>query len=252
MSGSIKHERNVAHVAPLLVFMLVLMLPQILEMVGFAIDNKYMPWFRREPEQWIYPLQTMIGLGILARYWKHYEFKPITMKGTVIATVMAVIGIAFWIAPGHFFRTAGIGEGLPKFLGFEERVDGFDPSFIREHSVFWHSMAIFMRFVRMVVAVALVEEIFWRGFLMRFLLNPDGNYWKQPFGKFSWLSFGVVTVAFMLAHAPVDWGSAIIYGVLTYGVAVWTKSLWACVWMHAVANLLLGIYTLSTEQWGYW
>lgn len=247
-----KHTRTVAHVAPLLVFMLFLILPQVLEMVGFFVDNKYMPWYRRAPEQWIYPLQTLVGIALLAKFWKHYDFKPVSGKILVFGTVMALVGIVFWIAPGHLFRSTGMGEGFPKFLGFAERVDGFDPSFIRDHSPFLYGMAIFMRFVRMVVVVALVEEIFWRGFLMRFLLNPDGNYWKQPFGKFSWLSFGVVTAAFMLAHAPVDWGSAIIYGTLTYWVAVQTKSLFACVWMHGVANLTLGIYTLWTGQWGYW
>jgi CAAX prenyl protease-like protein len=252
MYGLGKQDKTIAHVVPLLVFMLFLMLPQILEVVGFFIDNKYMPWYRRAPEQWIYPLQTFVGLGLLAKYWKHYDFKPVSGKGMLMATVMALIGIVVWIAPGHLFRTQGIGEGLPTFLGFQERVEGFDPSFIKEHSMCWYVSALVMRFIRMVIVVALVEEIFWRGFLMRFLLNPDGNYWKQPFGKFSWMSFAVVTLAFMFAHAPVDWGACIVYGALTYWVAVRTKSLFACVWMHGVANLSLGIYTLCTEQWGYW
>jgi hypothetical protein len=37
-----------------------------------------------------------------------------------------------------------------------------------------------------------------------------------------------------------------------YFVAVRTKSLAACVVMHAVANLLLGVYVVSTKQWGFW
>ena len=35
-------------------------------------------------------------------------------------------------------------------------------------------------------------------------------------------------------------------------VAIRTKSLFACVICHAVANLLLGIYVTLTQQWGYW
>jgi hypothetical protein len=35
-------------------------------------------------------------------------------------------------------------------------------------------------------------------------------------------------------------------------LCVRTKSLGACVWMHAVANLLLGFYVMKTRQWGFW
>jgi CAAX prenyl protease-like protein len=100
--------------------------------------------------------------------------------------------------------------------------------------------------------VAFVEEVFWRGFLMRFLLKPDGKYWKIPFGKFSWFSFAVVTTAFVFIHQPVDYAGAVVYGTLTYIVAVKTKSLAACIVMHAVANLLMGIYALQYAKYGLW
>jgi membrane protease YdiL (CAAX protease family) len=37
-----------------------------------------------------------------------------------------------------------------------------------------------------------------------------------------------------------------------YFVAVRTKSLGACVFMHAVGNLALGLYVMKTQQWGFW
>ena len=92
----------------------------------------------------------------------------------------------------------------------------------------------FARFVRMVVVVAFVEEIFWRGFLMRYLLDKDGDYWEQPFGKFSWLSFLVVTLLFMFAHSPSDYLGALVYGSLAYALAVKTKSLAACIFLPAL------------------
>ena len=102
------------------------------------------------------------------------------------------------------------------------------------------------------VVVALVEEIFWRSFLMRLVIDWEGRYWKQPFGKGSWLSFAVVTGAFTVAHAPVDYAGALIYGSLTYGLCVWSRNLGACVVMHAVANLLMGIYALAAGKAGLW
>lgn len=246
-------HKTVAHVLPLFIFLLLNMLPGILEAVGFAVDNDVMyPWYRHSPEQWVYPLQTIVGLGILVYFWRQYDFGPV--RGLGFAVLMAIIGIVVWIVPGWLFWKNGMEEGWYKIFGFAPRLEGFDPTFIKDDlgQPAWFAAAVFMRFVRMVVLVALVEEIFWRGFLMRFLLDKDGDYWEQPFGKFSWVSLVVVTLLFMFAHAPVDYFACIVYGLLTYWVAVRTKSLMACVVMHAVANLALGLYTMATQQWGYW
>ncbi len=109
-----------------------------------------------------------------------------------------------------------------------------------------------LRFVRLVVVVPLVEEIFWRGFLMRFVIADGRPFWQVPFGKHDWRSFGVTTVAFMLVHQKEDWLGALIFGGLMYFLCVRTKSLAACVGMHAVANLALGLYVMKTGQWGFW
>ena len=87
---------------------------------------------------------------------------------------------------------------------------------------------------------------------MRILLNMDGYYWKVPFGKPAWISFIVVTLAFMLAHAPLDWAGALVYGSITYGVAVWTRSLLACVVMHAVANASMAAFAMAYGKYGLW
>ncbi len=141
-------------------------------------------------------------------------------------------------------------RGFEKWLGFAARTDGFNPGVFENPAGYWFSLG--MRFVRAAVVVALVEEIFWRGFLMRFVLDWDGDYWKQPFGKPSWLSFAVVTGLFVAAHAPVDYAGALIYGSLTYFLCVWTKSLSACVVMHATANFLMGCYIMAYGKYGLW
>lgn len=87
---------------------------------------------------------------------------------------------------------------------------------------------------------------------MRFLVDPDRDYWKVPFGTPSWLSYFVVTGAFVIAHQSLDYTGALIYGSLTYGVAVWTRSLLACVVMHAVANASLAAYAMAYGKYGMW
>ena len=169
---------------------------------------------------------------------------------------MGVIGIAFWILPTHLFTELGFTEenkvevGVWKHFGLAPRTEGFNPGDLDNPLAVW--VTTIFRFLRAVVVVSLVEELFWRGFLMRFLLKMDGKYWKVPFGKPSWLTYGVVTACFVFIHMPVDYAGAVIFGSLMYFVAVKTKSLTACIVMHAVANLLMGIYALQFGKYGLW
>ena len=102
----------------------------------------------------------------------------------------------------------------------------------------------------MVVIVPLVEELFWRGFLLRFCINED--FRSVPVGTFTWTSFLVVTVAFCFEHTRPDWPAALLTSALYNWVAYSSRSLLACVIAHAITNLLLGFYILKTQQWGFW
>ena len=243
-----QNNRTLAYVVPLVAFMLFLGLPERL-----AIRNSELSWWRHSPEHWIYPLQCRV-CGALLLFWrKHYVFRP--FQGFGFASVAALLGIVAWILPTYLFDLwQWDEETTPKWLhllGFQEREDsGFDPSFIQDS--FWYGMTVAARFFRMVVIVALVEEIFWRGFLMRYLVDIDGDFWKAKFGTYTHLSFGVTLLLFMLIHSPADYLGALIYGSLAGWVAIRTKSLAACVWMHALANLLLGVFIMATKNWGLW
>jgi CAAX prenyl protease-like protein len=141
-----------------------------------------------------------------------------------------------WISPQLLF-------------GQPARTDGFNPEVFAAQPG-WYAFTIAARFLRLVVVVPLVEEIFWRGFLQRYLINE--RFTSVPFGKYTPLSFWAVAVAFMLVHNPPDWPAALLTGAIYGWVAVHTKSLAACVVAHAVTNLALGIYILQTRQWGFW
>ncbi|MGE9271502.1 MAG: CAAX prenyl protease-related protein, partial [Verrucomicrobiales bacterium] len=232
-------------VIPFGVFMGFLLLLQIAGSF-FQVDLPSQPWWRRAPEQWIYPLQTLLCLGFLVRWWRSYEFDW-SLKWSLIAILFGAVGIGFWILPTHLHGVLDLGEteGWLKRAGVVERKEGFDPAkmFGEGTAAYW--LALVMRFVRAAVVVALVEEIFWRSFVMRLALDWDGDYWKQPFGRGSWLSYTVVTGLFVMAHGPADRLGAIIYGSLTYALCLWSRNLGACVVMHAVANFLMGVYAVN-------
>jgi len=104
------------------------------------------------------------------------------------------------------------------------------------------------RFFGLVVMVPIMEEIFWRSFLIRYITNE--NFRSVPMGTFSVGAFAFVAIGFALAHP--EWLAALMCAALLAGLLRWSKSLWACIVAHAVANLALGIYVLQTGQWKFW
>ena len=219
---------------------------------AFQWDHPAAPWWRRWPAQWAYPLQTIVCLGYLLTRWRYYEFQW-SLRWSLVGIVFGVAGISLWLLPTMLYDRWGLsGEttGWMKWLGIQERKEGFDPHVFSHPVAFGFSLV--MRFVRAAVAVALIEEIFWRGFLMRFLADRDGDYWKQPFGRHTWLGFAGSTVIFTLAHAPSDYIAALLYGSITYGLCVWSKNLGACVIMHATANFTMGCFIMAYGKYGLW
>lgn len=237
-----------AYVLPLALFMALNSLPDF-----FRIENSELPWHVSAPEHWVYPLQILLCAGVLILFRRHYTFKP--WRGMGLACVLGFAGIAFWVAPALLRDALIQGEHAPaawwEWLGLAERGEGFDPG-IAAGSTLWFSLVVGMRFARMVLVVPFVEELFWRGFLMRFLLTEDGRFERVAFGTHRWKVFWIVTLGVMLIHSTQDYLGAFIWGSLVYCVAVRTRSLGACVLMHAVGNLALGIYVMRTQQWGFW
>ena len=126
---------------------------------------------------------------------------------------------------------------------------GFDPEVFSGQAMLYTSTVAF-RFLRLVIVVPLVEEIFWRGFLLRYLIAEE--FERVPFGKFSWLSFTAVTLLFALSHSKADWAAALLTGALYNFVAYRTKNLGSCILTHALTNLVLGLWIMKTGQWGFW
>jgi len=239
-----------AHTLPLVVFTLFLMVPD-----WFRIENSALPWYRQGPEHWVYPVQVLVCGALLWWFRAHYTLRP--WRGLWMAGVFAGVGILWWIAPS-FIRVllvdAGVKEaGWWSWLGLVERGEGFDPNLLAAWPG-WQKASLVMRFVRSVIIVALVEELFWRGFLMRYVVGEmqDRPWQKVPFGTHHWVAFLVTGVGVTFIHAKEDWAGALVWGSLMYFLAVRTKSLGACVLMHALGNLLLGLYVLQSKQWGFW
>ena len=99
------------------------------------------------------------------------------------------------------------------------------------------------------VVVPLVEELFWRGWLMRWLEGHD--FRKVPLGAYMPFAFWTVAILFASEHGPY-WEVGLAAGIVYNWWIVRTKNLADVILAHAVTNALLSGYVLSAGQWQYW
>ena len=107
---------------------------------------------------------------------------------------------------------------------------------------------IVVRWCGAALLVPVMEELFWRSFLMRWIENPR-------FETVSAQSVGLRAVAistfiFVLAHTL--WLAAAIAGLAYAWLYIRSGKLWTAVIAHAVTNGVLGIWVVMTGRWEFW
>jgi len=194
---------------------------------------------------WTYPAVVILaGAGTVALLYGRQILRP--HRHVAAGVAAGLVGIALWIFLSHLQLERYLSALLPEALQPKGRV-AFDPfTSIANPGARWAFVGF--RLVGLVLVVPIAEELFWRGFLLRWLISP--NWQEQRLGQFSGFSFAGVVVVFTLAHP--EWLAAAVYCALLNGLIYWKRDLWTCVVAHGVSNLVLAIYILSTQHWELW
>ncbi len=185
----------------------------------------------------LYITKTII-VGALLWFWRH-EYAADISPGLsfcewLTAFFCGLLALVIWIVPeGHLFQ---VGQN-----------SGFDPYALSGSKAVAIGL-IAVRLIGAAVVVPVMEELFWRSFLMRYLINPD--FRSVPVGAFTWFSFMGVAIMFGLEHHRVVVG--IIVGLLYNLLLIRQKKLKGAILAHGVTNLGLGIYVLLTGSWMFW
>jgi CAAX prenyl protease-like protein len=180
----------------------------------------------------VYPFKTLAVAAVIAWFWK--ELPGLRPSAPLASVALGVIAIALWI-------------GLdPWLVHYAPPLLGRNPFVLYPAGWAWFLFA--WRLLGIAFVVPVMEELFWRGFLMRWLIEDD--FTRVPFGTYRPVSFLVTTAFFALVHGA-EWPLALIVGVL-YGL--WflrTKTLGDIMLAHGVTNLLLALYCLVTGDWHF-
>jgi CAAX prenyl protease-like protein len=180
---------------------------------------------------WLYPLKTLVVGGVVLVCAR--DFPPLQPRSTGLALAVGAVVFVVWVLP----------EGLYPTLGTPSAVDPF-AHLSGPAAWTW----IVFRILGASVVVAVMEEIFWRGFLLRWIVHLD--FRRVAVGTFTWPSFLVTSALFAVEHDRwlVGLMAGVAYNLLLYR----TRSLWACIVAHGFTNLALGLYVLHTGQWSFW
>jgi uncharacterized protein len=110
-------------------------------------------------------------------------------------------------------------------------------------------LVMVLRVVRAALLVPILEELFWRGWLPRWLVNPD--FEQVPLGTYNTVGFVATALLFASEHGPF-WEVGLACGLI-YNWYMWkTTSLGDLVLVHAVTNAALAGFVLVTKQYAYW
>ncbi len=178
------------------------------------------------------------------------ESPSLTLRASVVRWValsigLGVAGAAAWIALAIGQRDVQEHFGWSIGLDARSAFNPLDERLIPSRAWAYGFLAI--RFAGLALIVPLIEELFLRGFVMRFVMAAD--WWKVRIGSANRLAIVAATVIPLLTHpfseavAVAVWFSAITWLLLR------TRNLWSCVAAHATTNLLLGIYVVATGTW---
>ncbi len=187
---------------------------------------------------------TVLLAYCLPIYRDHFPFK-LSWWGVVVG----LLGGVLWIALCYLQieRTVASAIGLPE--GWFASRSAVNPAIHFEH-LLPLSLFYFIRFSGLVLIVPFIEELFLRGFFIRYIEDPE--WWAVKFNRLGWLPLCIAPIYGVLAHPLSEaLAAAAWFGLITW-LMVRTRNLWDCVSAHALTNLMLGIYVIWFEQWHLW
>lgn len=197
----------------------------------------YMPDSAQLDSRWLYGLSVLVVGGLLAWYWRGYgelarQNLP-SARETLLSIAIGLSVFGLWInldAP---------------WMQLSEPSAGFLPLDLRGQPI-WPLIAV--RWIGAALIVPVMEELFWRAFLMRWIESP--SFETVDPRRIGLKAIALSTFVFMLAHTL--WLAAILAGLAYAWLYCRTGKLWCAVIAHAITNGVLGIWVVKTGQWQFW
>ena len=214
-------------------------LPYVLPFASFmaflAIQN-----YAALPPSIDYPVRVVVLSVILFVFSRNViDLRSTHLLGSVILGVAVFV---IWIGPDLLI------PGYRQHWLFQNAILGRISAPVAEQ-IIMSPVVLWTRILRAVVLVPIIEELFWRAWLMRWLISP--RFEQIKLGAYAPMAFWITAVLFASEHGPY-WDVGLITGVIYNWWMVRTRSLGDCILVHAVTNACLCGYVVATKHWEYW
>jgi hypothetical protein len=188
--------------------------------------------------RWLTVLRPLLVAGLLALLWKHYT----ELHGRVR------------IAPRHLALAVGVGFAVfATWIAFDRGWAALESSsggFVPLHPDGRLDVTLAaLRLAGLGLVVPVMEEIFWRSFLLRWIERPNDFLTLDP------RCVGVIPViltSVLFASEHALWFAGLVAGVSYTFVYMRSRNLQAAVLSHAITNITLGAWILATDNWRLW
>lgn len=219
---------------------LVLIAPYLTYLLLLGLRDAVDPQYR-----WIAAIVR--GAGSLTVVWlARRHLPPLGPPRWGVALVSALLATLLWVAGQKLFNALGVPWRLPLFPGEPQVRDPADE--LGRGVLLW--VDIVTRVGVAVTAVPVVEELFWRGFLLRALVDWH-QFERIGYGQFSWRALAGTALLSTLQH-PDNWLVSILLWLGWNMQFYRTRSLRCMMLTHALTNLALYSYVVATGDWMFW
>lgn len=222
-----------------------LMVPYLAYLLMLAVQDFFPPVY------WpvLIAAHTAAALWIVRLFRNHYP--SLGRPHLPLAILVGLAAAWLWVGGQHLldivtFAGHSLGDRL---LGYPGSTKAIDPHLELGAGVsFWFYVCA--KITRATTAVPIVEELLWRGFLLRAFVSWD-RYDKVAWGRFYWRAFIGTALLSTIQH-PNNWGVSIACWLLFNLLFYWKKSLLCLMITHAVTNLALYAYVVGSGDWRFW
>lgn len=184
--------------------------------------------------RWLYAVKIGAVMLMLLLFRRDYaELKHARPGPAAVAVALAsgVLVLVLWVSLDAGWMIIGAPAGFnPTDAG---RID-------------WLMVA--MRIFGAALVVPVMEELFWRSFLMRWIVAAD--FEKVDPRQLKFKSFLITVLLFGFEHNL--WLAGMLAGAAYSCLYVRYRTLWAPILAHAMTNGLLGVWIVYTGNWTYW
>lgn len=215
---------TLARVLPFAAYIAFIFVADLLGRLGYAPQEL----------RWLYGVKIGVVSALLLAYRRDYrELAWCALGGRALslAALAGVLVLVLWINLDAEWMQVG------SSAGFDPRNGG---------KVDWALVAV--RIAGAALVVPLMEELFWRSFLMRWIESPDFLNVNPAHIRIK--AFIVTVILFGLEHNL--WLAGIVAGVVYSLLYMHHRTLWSAILAHGVTNGLLGVWIISTGHWAYW